>query len=150
MPSRTRVDADAVSRLRGVIIRLARQFNTSASDEGLSPTQASVLGIVVFRGPISLSELAQLEGLNPTMLSRVVSKLVGDGLIRRQADQTDQRAVHVEGTKAGAALHQRIKDRRTAIISACLEQLPARHSQDLLAALDALEALATELMRAPR
>jgi DNA-binding MarR family transcriptional regulator len=147
MPARATVDADAVARLRGVILRLARQFNTSASDEGLTPTQASVLGIVVARGPISLTELTRLEGLNPTMLSRVVGKLDGDGLIRRHSDQADQRAILVAATDAGTALHRRIRDRRTQIISACLEQLPARHSHDLLAGLDALEALAAELMR---
>ena len=36
-----------------------------------------MLGLVVFRGPLSLAELAEsLQGLNPTMLSRVVGRLL--------------------------------------------------------------------------
>src|SRR5260370_8357099 len=69
------MDADGVTRLRGVIARLARQLNASSTSEGLTPSQASLLGLVVFRGPLSLGELADLEGLNPTMLSRVAGRL---------------------------------------------------------------------------
>src|SRR5258708_39822269 len=69
------MDADGVTRLRGVIARLARQLNASSTSEGLTPSQAPVLGLVGFRGPLSLGELAVLEGLNPTLLSRDVGRL---------------------------------------------------------------------------
>jgi len=77
------MDEDGVIRLRRVISKLARQLNASSTDAGLTPSQASVLGLIVVRGPLSLGELADLEGLNPTMLSRVVSKLQAMGLIDR-------------------------------------------------------------------
>ena len=79
------MDADEAVRLRRAIQRLARQFNTSATDEGLTPTQASVLGLVVGRGPVGLPELVRLEHINPTMLSRVVGKLDEDGSGRAHA-----------------------------------------------------------------
>ncbi len=56
------VDAEAVTRFRAVIGRLARDLNATATDEGLTPTQASVLGLVASRGPIGLAELNELEG----------------------------------------------------------------------------------------
>src|SRR6201996_4916497 len=69
------MDVEQVTRLRSVISRLARQLNDTSTDEGLTPTQYSVLGLVRNRGPLGLAELASLEGLNPTMLSRVVKVL---------------------------------------------------------------------------
>ncbi len=40
------MDVELVTRLRGVISRLARQLNETSTDEGLTPTQYSVLGLV--------------------------------------------------------------------------------------------------------
>ena len=54
------MDAQAVARLRGVIARLSRQLNASATHEGLTPSQASALGLIDWRGELSLTELADL------------------------------------------------------------------------------------------
>jgi DNA-binding MarR family transcriptional regulator len=143
------MDAELVGRLRGVISRVARQLNASATGEGLTPTQASVLGLVRGRGPLGLAELTDLEGLNPTMLSRIVRKLDEDGLIRRLPDPADLRAVRVEITPAGELVQERIKARRTAVVNACLDRLPERTVAELLAAVPALEALAEELKTGP-
>ena len=66
------MDDDGAIRLRRVIGKLARQLNASSTGAGLTPSQASVLGLIVARGPMSLADLGELEGLNPTMLSRVI------------------------------------------------------------------------------
>src|SRR5262249_32373273 len=86
------MDNDTVIRLRRVVLKLARQLNAASREEGLTPTQASVLGITTVRGPISLAELTELEGINPTMLSRVIGKLDEYGLIKRLRDPDDFRA----------------------------------------------------------
>lgn len=141
------MDADAVIRLRRVVGRLSRELNTSATDEGLTPTQASVLGLVAARGPLSLAALNDLERINPTMLSRVVGKLDTAGLIRRLPDPDDLRVASVEATPDGTAAHERIKAQRTAVVAACVAELPARHAAAIIAALPALEALAEQLDR---
>ena len=79
------MDSDTVIRLRRVVLRLARQLNAASREEGLTPTQASVLGITSVRGPLSLAELTELVGINPTLLSRVVGKLDEYGLSKRDA-----------------------------------------------------------------
>jgi DNA-binding MarR family transcriptional regulator len=142
------MDAEDVARLRGVIFRLARQLNASSTGEGLTPTQASVLGLVAFRGPLGLAELTELEGLNPTMLSRVVRKLDEDGLIHRLPDPSDLRAVRVEITPEGALVHERIRTLRTQAVSECLQRLPDHAGKELVQALPALEALEEELKSA--
>jgi DNA-binding MarR family transcriptional regulator len=139
------VDADTVARLRVVIGRLARELNATATGEGLTPTQASVLGLVSGRGPLGMAELAGLEGLNPTMLSRVVGRLDELGLVRRLPDPADARAVRVDATPDGRRVHQRIRTQRTRVVSQCLDRLPEESTQTLLRALPALELLVDEL-----
>ncbi|NEA37428.1 MarR family transcriptional regulator [Streptomyces sp. SID13031] len=140
-------DTETLSKLRAVISRLARELNATATGEGLTPTQASVLGLIAFRGPLGLTELAQLEGLNPTMLSRVVGKLTELGLIQRDPNPDDLRAIRVEATDAGRHLHERVKLLRTKTIGDCLDQLPADSAATIIDALPALEELA-QAMRA--
>jgi DNA-binding MarR family transcriptional regulator len=138
-------DTETLNKLRGVISKLARELNATATNEGLTPTQASVLGLIAFRGPLGLTELAQLEGLNPTMLSRVVGRLTELGLIQRDPNPQDLRAIRVGATDAGRTLHEKVKLVRTETIASCLDQLPDKSAQIIIDALPALEELAQAL-----
>ncbi|MGC4943497.1 MarR family winged helix-turn-helix transcriptional regulator [Kribbella sp. DT2] len=138
-------DTETLNKLRGVISRLARELNATATDEGLTPTQASVLGLIAFRGPLGLTELAQLEGLNPTMVSRVIGRLTELGLIQRDPNPADLRAIQVEATAQGRELQERIKLLRTEAIGKCLDQLPDDSARTIIDALPALEELALAL-----
>jgi DNA-binding MarR family transcriptional regulator len=140
------MDDDGAIRLRRVITMLARQLNTSSTGAGLTPSQASVLGLIVARGPLTLADLGDLEGLNPTMLSRVISRLHAMALIVRVPDPADLRSVSVVRTPAGQRVDQEIKARRAAAVSRCIELLPADQVSALTEALPALEELA-ETMR---
>ena len=144
------MDEETVIRLRRVILRLARQLNAASVGEGLTPTQASVLGIVTNRGPLGLTELTEVEGLNPTMLSRVVGKLDSFGLIRRLRDPDDFRAARVEVTAEGKQAYQRIAAQRAAILSERVADLPPDQADALVIALPALEHLAEDLGAAVR
>jgi DNA-binding MarR family transcriptional regulator len=140
-------DTETLSKLRGVIIKLAREFNATATGEGLTPTQASVLGLIAHRGPLGLTELAELEGLNPTMLSRVIGKLTALDLIQRHPDPADLRVIQVEATEAGQRIHERVKLLRTEAVAQCLDQLPDKSVDSIVEALPALEELAQALRR---
>jgi len=139
------VDAENVTRMRRVIGRLARLLNAAPVSENLTPTQASVLGLVAHRGPLGMTELAEIEGLNPTMLSRVVAKLVEDGLARRLPNPADQRAVQLQATDRGLDVHERILASRTTTVARILDGLSPDVTEALLDALPALEALAEGL-----
>ncbi|GAA1624872.1 hypothetical protein GCM10009744_10580 [Kribbella alba] len=140
-------DTETLSKLRGVVLKLARELNATATGEGLTPTQASVLGLIAFRGPLGLTDLAQLEGLNPTMLSRVVGRLTELGLIQRDPNPDDLRAIRVEATDSGRLLHERVKLLRSEAIGQCLDELPAESVRSIVDALPALEELALALRR---
>lgn len=141
------LDVESATHLRGVVSRIARRLNASATSEGLTPTQASVLGLIVARGPLGLAQLAELEGLNPTMLSRVVSALTSAELIVRTPDPADLRALQVAATPEGARVHERIKSARAQVVSDSAAHLPEEQVQALIAALPALDALAEQLAR---
>jgi DNA-binding MarR family transcriptional regulator len=139
------MDTELVARLRGVIPRLARQLNDTSTGEGLTPTQYSVLALVRVRGPLGLTELTELEGLNPTMLSRVIKALDERGLIRRLPGLTDMRAARVEVTQEGELVHERVRTQRTQVMSDCLTAMPAETTETLLSVVPALESLAEAL-----
>ena len=143
---RAGMDEDSAIRLRRVIAKLARQLNASSTGAGLTPSQASVLGLIVARGPLSLMELGKLEGLNPTMLSRVISRLAAMDLINRIPDPEDLRSASVASLAAGRRVDQQIKARRAAAVSECMQSLGADDVAALTSALPAMERLA-EAMR---
>jgi len=141
------MEVDEVDRLRRMVSRIARELNASATAEGLTPTQASVLGVIAGRGPLSLTEIAAIERLNPTMLSRVVGKLEVAGLITRQPDPADLRTVTAHITVQGRRTHARVKQQRVAAVAGRVARLTATEQAQLVAALPALEALAEQLRR---
>ena len=142
-------DDDTLSRLRIVLANSARALNSTVTTAGLTPTEASVLGLIYSRGPLPSSALRELEGLNATMLSRMVSALTRRGLVIRRPDPNDQRAAVLEVTDGGRALAAELRQARTRTLAECLERLPARTATTIVRALPSLEALADELRADP-
>jgi DNA-binding MarR family transcriptional regulator len=141
------MDVELVARLRAVLGKLARELNDASTGEGLTPSQYSVLALIRVRGPLGLAELAELEGLNPTMVSRIIRVLDDAGLIRRLPDPSDLRAARVEATPDGEQVHELIRDARTRVLTNCLERLPEDTAQTLLSAVPALEELASAIRK---
>jgi DNA-binding MarR family transcriptional regulator len=142
------MDRENVIRVRRVVLRLARQLHAASDGGGLTPTQTSLLGLTATRGPLTLAELTELEGLNPTMVSRVVGRLDALGLVRRLRDTGDSRVARAEVTSAGRRVHDQITAERSALLAACVAGLPAGQADALMAALPALENLAEDLRAA--
>jgi DNA-binding MarR family transcriptional regulator len=138
-------EAESSARLRAVIGRLSRRLRPTLAGSGLTPSQISVLFTVVRIGPLGLSELAGIENLNPTMLSRITARLCELGLIRRTADPLDRRAALVQATAAGRRMRERIHRERTQALSAHVQTLDEHERQALWDALPVLEQLADRL-----
>jgi DNA-binding MarR family transcriptional regulator len=133
------------ARLRAVIGRMSRRLRTTVAGSGLTPSQISVLFTVVRLGPIGLSELASIEAVNPTMLSRITAQLCESGLIVRSADPGDRRSAFVAATPAGKRIRERIHRERTRALSIHVEELDEGQRQALWNALPVLEELAERL-----
>ena len=112
---------------------------------GLTPTRRAVLFTVTREGPLRLSELASAEGLNPTMLSRVISDLVDAGLLERVSDERDRRSAWVKVTPAGRRLAEGMRRERTDALNVALEALSDEERLRIELAIEALEGLAEQL-----
>jgi DNA-binding MarR family transcriptional regulator len=141
----TSTDTDTASRLRLATARLWRRLRDSGPRNGLTHTESSVLFTVTRRAPIGMSELAREEDLNPTMLSRVVARLVELGLIERAPHPEDRRAVLVRPTPAGVAVRDETRRARTDVLAHELDLLSPREASALEEALPVLERLAASL-----
>jgi DNA-binding MarR family transcriptional regulator len=143
------LDVETAARLRAAIGTINRRLRATpaATAAGLTATKISILFSVDRRGPIGLSELATYEGVNPTMLSRVVGNLTDAGLFERMTNPDDGRAALVVVTKQGRRLAEQIRRERTDALNVALEPLSAADQKRLGEALPALEALAEELRR---
>jgi DNA-binding MarR family transcriptional regulator len=140
-----RVQDEDVNRLRISLGRISRLVDRQVGGDGLTRTQLSVLGTVARTKSVGISELAEIEGLNPTMLSRLVGKLEVAGLVQRTPGADDRRAVIVEITATGARLHARLLRQRTRLFADRLSELPPGRAEALLEAIPALESLADAL-----
>ncbi len=141
------LDEETAVRLRVAIARLSRRLRPTAAGAaaGLTPTKSAVLLRIVRGDQLRLSQLAEAEGLNPTMLSRVIAGLADAGLVERVKDAGDRRAARVKATPAGRRLAERMRRERTAALNHALEGLTESDQQLIETALPALEALAQEL-----
>jgi DNA-binding MarR family transcriptional regulator len=142
------VSSDDVARLRAVIGKLSRRLRPTKASAGLTPTQLSVLFQVVACDSVGVGELAKSEGLNPTLLSRTIGRLVEQGLVRRETASDDRRAAVVEPTAAGRKLRDRARTERNDILARLLADASPEDRRVVLAALPALERLAEQLKEA--
>jgi DNA-binding MarR family transcriptional regulator len=132
-------------RLRAAIGRLSRRLRTTAAGSHLTPSQISVLFTIVRLGPIGLSELAAVESLNATMLSRITAELSDASLIVRTPDPSDRRQGLVSATAGGRRLRERIQRERARALEAHVGELSERQREALWEALPVLEQLAQML-----
>lgn len=108
----------------------------------MTPSEISVLLTVVRQGPIGLTELANVEAINPTMLSRIIGRLADLGVIDRSADPRDRRAVVVHATAHGTRVRDEIHRERTEALEQHIAKLGGAERDALVSAIPALEQLA--------
>ncbi len=136
------------AELRLSVTRLARRLR-QAADMGLSPSLLSALAIVHLHGPLTLGALAEIEGVSPPTVTKVVNRLQEDDLVERIVDPTDKRVCRVSTTAAGDTLLEASRERKTAWLSERLAALDAEQLATLAAAAVVLEQLsATEQLTA--
>jgi DNA-binding MarR family transcriptional regulator len=99
----------------------------------MTPERLSALAVIDKRGPISVTALADKEMVRPATMSRMVSALVDEGLVKRAEDKNDGRGVLVSTTPKGRrafirAQHSRLQHFSEALESLTPEQLEAMRS----------------------
>jgi DNA-binding MarR family transcriptional regulator len=134
-------DPDTAYRLQFAVSLLARRLRREIGT-GLTPSQLSVLSTVHRSGPLTLGELADCERVAPPTITRVVTKLERAGYLQRLPDPEDRRVVRVQLTDDARRLVLAARQAKADWVLARLGQLPPAQQRRLLAAVDAIEALA--------
>ena len=109
-------------QLHSAAIHLLRRLRVRDRESGIGPAQLSALSVLVFGGPRSLGELADAEQVRPPTMSRIVSGMVGAGLVKRQATE-DGRRVRLEATAKGTKVLWEGRRRRVEALAHALASL---------------------------
>lgn len=131
---------ELAARLRLAVVRLSRQLRRHAAS-GLSPSLVSALGVVGRRGPLTPSELADIEDVRRPTATRFIAILERRGLLDREPDSRDGRSYRVALTTRGAALLAESRTRQGAYLARALSALDPAELAALDRALGLLERL---------
>jgi DNA-binding MarR family transcriptional regulator len=127
-------------RLRWAITRMARRLRQEAGVD-LGPSQVAALATVERHGPLSPSELAELERIKRPTATRIVRHLETAGLVERVGDPEDGRASILTATPQGRAHLRRLRERKTAYLASRLADLNDEDRRTLERAAELLEGM---------
>jgi len=128
MPKKASPPGDLSSladELHSAAIRLLRRVRREDEAVGLSAARLSALSVIVFGGPVRISALARAEQVQTPTMTPIVAALERDGLITREVDPSDARAVILRATAKGSRLMAEGRRLRVANLADALRPLGA-------------------------
>lgn len=111
--------------LNSTAIHALRAARVDDDRTGLTPERLSLLSVLVYGGPATMSALARAEQVSPPAITRIVRALEEDGLVRREGDAGDRRRTLVTATRAGTRLLDKGRQARIDRLAAVLGALDA-------------------------
>jgi DNA-binding MarR family transcriptional regulator len=142
MPRRATASREPVEqmadRLHSAAIHLLRRVRREDEAAGLGPARLSALSVIVFGGAIRVSDLAAAEQVRTPTMTAIVAALERAGLVTREADASDARAVVLRATAKGRRLLAEGRSRRVRHLAEELRGLSAAERRTLNDAADVL------------
>lgn len=138
---------DSAARLRMAIVRTARRLRQEAAGAGgaeLSPTAVAALASVERHGPLTPSELAEIERVKRPTATRTLRLLLEAGLVDRAPDPSDGRSALVSVNPSGRERLHRLRSRKNAYLARRMRDLPAEDLRTLERAARILEGILEE------
>ncbi len=127
MPDAITPEADTRSEIAALLheqfARLTRRLRTLELPQGMTPERLSALSVIEKRGPISVTALADNEMVRPATMSRMITALVDEGLVKRTDDKNDGRGVLISVTPKGRRAYQRAQEQRLSRFAEILDSL---------------------------
>ena len=111
---------------------------------GLSVTALSTLRRVAEGEACRITELAAAEAVAQPSMTALVGRLEARGLVRREGDPADRRAVRVAVTDAGAEQLATVRAARAELLGARIARLDESDRAALAAVLPVLDSLLSE------
>jgi DNA-binding MarR family transcriptional regulator len=132
---------DSAARLRMAIVRTARRLRQEAAAEatGLTPTSTAALATIERHGPLTPSELAEIERVKRPTVTRTLGCLEREGLVERTPDPVDGRSSLVAINSAGRERLRRLRGRKNAYLAKRMRDLSAADIEALERAAEILE-----------
>src|ERR1700689_189723 len=136
--------AERLHRCLSKLFTILRRGDPSGTAAGadLTLAQLSILVTLLDRGPIRMTDLAAHERVRTPTTTVAIRRLEKIGLVKRSRDPSDLRAVLVDITPRGLAVHRESLTNRITALAALLSQLSDPDLETLTKALAPLERLA--------
>ncbi len=133
--------SERAAHLRIAIVRTARRLRQEAAAEtaGLTPTSVAALATIERHGPITPSEIAEIERVKRPTITRTLGCLEREGLIDRAPDPDDRRSALVSVNGAGRERLRRLRRRKNAYLARRMRDLSAEEVETLERAAEILE-----------
>jgi DNA-binding MarR family transcriptional regulator len=136
--------AEGLHRALSKLFSILRRGDPSGVVAGdLTLAQLSILITLLDQGPIRMTDLAAHERVRTPTTTVAIRRLEKIGLVKRSRDPSDLRAVLVDITPRGRAVHAESLANRHAALAAMLSQLNESDLDTLTRALAPLERLAS-------
>src|ERR1700691_5408263 len=135
--------AEGLHRALSKLFSLLRRGDPSGAAAGdLTLAQLSILVTLLDRGPIRMTDLAAHDRVRTPTTTVANRRLEKIGLVKRSRDPSDLRAVLVDITPRGLAVHRESLTNRIHALATLLSQLSEPDQETLCKALAPLERLA--------
>jgi DNA-binding MarR family transcriptional regulator len=133
--------SERAAHLRTAIVRTARRLRQEAAAEttGLTPTSVAALATIERHGPMTPSEIAEIERVKRPTVTRTLGCLEREGLIDRAADPADGRSALVSVNAAGRERLRRLRKRKNAYLARRMRDLSDEEVETLARAAEILE-----------
>jgi DNA-binding MarR family transcriptional regulator len=133
--------SEHAAHLRTAIVRTARRLRQEAAAEttGLTPTSVAALATIERHGPLTPSEIADVERVKRPTITRTLGCLEREGLIDRSPDPADKRSALVSVNAAGRERLRRLRKRKNAYLARRMRELSDEEVETLERAAEILE-----------
>jgi DNA-binding MarR family transcriptional regulator len=113
---------DDAQALAAAVARLYRRLRQERQD-ALTPSQLSLLSTIRWNGPCSARDAAAIERVSPPIITRILARLIEQGLVNKRPDPTDGRQVLLSATPAGVEILDIENTRRDAWLGQAIAAL---------------------------
>jgi len=132
-------------QLHSAAIHLLRHLRKEDDASGLSAPRLSALSVVVFGGPLTLGQLAAAEQVKPPTMTRIVTGLEKEGLVKRIGDPRDRRLTRIQATIKGQKVLTAGRARRVEKLAAAVRDLRGSELAELTRGVQLLQQIIADL-----
>jgi len=125
--------------------RLMKGAGKSLGRKKPSSHECPVLGMLIARGPLPMSEVGERLCISKPNVTAVVDKLVREGKVDRHSDESDRRIVNISVTDKGRRFMHDYKKTMREVFKANLSQLGDKDLNRLCAALEDMKSILSKI-----